>query len=117
MILMMPVNEDKKTVCISYGRAPLFMKYDTETREKEFLVNEAADAAGGAGIKAAQLIIDNNAQVILTPRCGENAVDVFEEAKIKLYKTTSDDIDGELEKFAKGELDPLTEVHQGLHHK
>ena len=117
MILMMPVNEDKKTVCISYGRAPLFMKYDTETKEKEFLVNEAADAPGGAGIKAAQMIIDNNTDVILTPRCGENAVEVLKEAKIKLYKTTSDDIDGELEKFANGKLNELSEVHQGLHHK
>ena len=117
MIIMMPVNEDKKTVCISYGRAPLFMKYDTETKEREFIVNEAADAAGGAGIKAAQMIIDNGAEVILTPRCGENAVEVLDVAKIKLYKTSSDDIDAELEKFAKGELNILSEVHKGLHHK
>lgn len=117
MILMMPVNEDKKTVCISYGRAPLFMKYDTETKEKEFLTNTAADAPGGAGIKAAQLIIDNQAKAILTPRCGENAVEVLKEAKIELYKTTGDDIDEELEKFFNGKLNELTEVHQGLHHK
>lgn len=117
MIIMMPVNEDKKTVCISYGRAPLFMKYDTEAKTREFIVNEAADAVGGAGVKAAQIIIDNGGETILTPRCGENAVEVFDAAKIKLYKTTSDDIDAELEKFAKGELNILTEVHQGLHHK
>ena len=117
MKIMMPVNEDKKTVCVSYGRTPLFMKYDTETKEREFIVNEAADSVGGAGIKATQIVMDNGAQVILTPRCGENAVEILDEAKIKLYKTTSDDIEAELEKFAKGELAPLTEVHQGLHHK
>ena len=117
MIIMMPVNEDKKTVCISYGRAPFFMVYDSETKERNFVVNEAADAAGGAGIKAAQLIIDNGAEVILTPRCGENAVEVLDEAGIRLYKTTTNDIDLELEKFAKGELNILTDVHQGIHHK
>ena len=117
MIIMMPVNEDKKTVCISYGRAPFFMVYDSETKERSFVVNEAADAAGGAGIKAAQLIIDKGAEVILTPRCGENAVEVLDEADIKLYKTTTNDIDLELEKFEKGELDILTDVHQGIHHK
>lgn len=117
MKIVIPVNEkDKGTqVCVSFGRAPYFMIYDTETKESEFLVNSAAESAGGAGIKAAQIIADTNADVLLTPRCGENAAKVLKEANIKMHKTTSESVFESINAFTKGKLSLLEDIHKGLH--
>lgn len=116
MKIAIPVNEDHKTVCISFGRTPEFLIFDSENNERIFADNsEAANASGGSGVKAAQVIVDNKADILLTPRCGENADTVLKEAQIKIYKTTSDDLEAEIEKFNQGKLDILTEIHAGFH--
>lgn len=118
MKIAMPVDENsiESTICISFGRAPYFMIYDNETKDKLFLDNSvAASSQGGAGIKAAQLIVDEKIDVLLTPRCGENATDVFSSAAIKIFKTTSNGINEMIEAYELGELSPLVEVHHGNH--
>jgi len=47
-------------VCPSFGRAPHFLYYDTATKGKKFLDNGATSIEGGAGIKAAQFLVDYN---------------------------------------------------------
>lgn len=115
MIVAVPVYDDDKTICVSFGRSPEFLFLDTETNERTYLKNPAADAPGGAGIKAAQFVVDNKANALLTPRCGENAANVFKGADIILYKTTSTDTEKELKKFAAGELEALSSFHAGFH--
>ncbi|MDD3168047.1 MAG: NifB/NifX family molybdenum-iron cluster-binding protein [Eubacteriales bacterium] len=117
MKIAIPVNEDSMntTICISFGRTPYFLIYDTETKDAKFLSNHAAASQGGAGIKAAQMIIDNQAEALLTPRCGENAADVFKAAGIKIYQTKDDRLDDTIQAFEKGELSLLNEIHPGFH--
>ena len=75
MKIAVPVDENniETGVCISFGRAPYFLVYDTETKGAELIENTAAQSPGGAGIKAAQMIVNSKAEVLLTPRCGQNA--------------------------------------------
>lgn len=117
MKIVIPVDEkDLKTgVCMSFGRTPYFLIYDTETKESKFIENTAANSAGGAGIKAAQLIVDNNADVLLTPRCGQNAADVLLAADIKLYKTADGSAKENIDAFIGGKLSLLEEIHAGFH--
>ncbi len=103
------------SVCRSFGRAPYFLFYDTETNEGTFLKNSAADSRGGAGIKAAQTIVDNKAAALLTPRCGENAAEVLRAANIKLYKTIGDSIEDNIKAYNDGKLTLLNDIHPGLH--
>ena len=72
MKIAIPVDTSnmESSVCISFGRSPYFLVYDTENKESVFLENTDAQSPGGAGIKAAQIILDSNADVLLTPRCG-----------------------------------------------
>jgi predicted Fe-Mo cluster-binding NifX family protein len=88
MKIAIPVDEKslESNVCVSFGRAPYYLIYDTETKESVFLDNSAAASTGGAGIKAAQTIVDNKVNALLTPRCGENAANVLKSADIKIYK-------------------------------
>ena len=89
--------------------------HDTETKENLFIENTAAKSTGGAGIKAAQIIADNGADAVLTPRCGENAAGVLQNAGIKMYKTVGDSVESNIKDFISGNLSLLEEIHAGLH--
>jgi|LSQX01.3.fsa_nt_gb nitrogen fixation NifU-like protein len=117
MKIAIPVDEQniESNVCASFGRAPYYLIYDADTKEATFIENSAAASAGGAGIKAAQLIVDSKASAVLTPRCGGNAAEVLEAAGIKMYKTVSAPIKENIEAFAAGTLSLLDEIHPGLH--
>ena len=115
MKIALPVNEDKETVCISFGRTPLFLVVDAATGEKEYVDNSAAASQGGAGIKAAQILVDNGVDVLLTPRCGENAAAGFQAAEAAMYKTEGDSVEENLAAFKAGKLAVLSEIHSGLH--
>jgi predicted Fe-Mo cluster-binding NifX family protein len=119
MKIMVPVNEKKSgtEVCPSFGRAPYYMLVDTTTREILYLDNPAANAAGGAGIKAAQFVADQKAGVLLTPRCGENAGEVLKVAGIALYQTVTGSAEENIAAFEAGSLAPLTQFHEGFHGK
>ncbi len=118
MKIALPVDEKnmKTGVCISFGRTPYFLIYDTETQEAIFIDNSAAASQGGAGIKAAQTIVDNKAEVLLTPRCGENAAEVIKAASIKIFKTMAGSAMDSINAFIDGKLSLLEEIHAGFHH-
>lgn len=119
MRIMIPVNEKKSgsEVCPSFGRAPFYMLFDVSTREALYLDNPAASASGGAGIKAAQFVADQKVDVLLTPRCGENAGEVLKAAEIGLYKTIAGSAEVNVAAFEAGSLAPLTQFHEGFHGK
>ena len=117
MKIAIPVDEkDLRTnVCASFGRAPYFLMYETKTEEFTFIDNNALANPGGAGIKAAQLIVDNQVSALLTPRCGGNAAEVLESAGVKLYKTKFTSVKENIDAFAEGKLPSLEDIHVGLH--
>lgn len=117
MKIAIPVDEKKAVanVCASFGRTPYFLIYDTETEESVFLDNNAAASTGGAGIKAAQVIADSKADMLLTPRCGENAANVLNAADIKIFKTTTASVKDNIEAVIAGKLPLLDEIHAGFH--
>lgn len=117
MKIAMPVDDKsmETTVSQSFGRTPYFLIYDTESKESIFLDNGAAASQGGAGIKAAQSIVDNKVSALLTPRCGENAAQVINVANIKLYKTINESIKDNIDAFNDGKLSILDDIHAGFH--
>ncbi|UWG95555.1 NifB/NifX family molybdenum-iron cluster-binding protein [Dehalobacter sp. DCM] len=119
MKIVIPVDNNSMdtTVCISFGRAPYFLIYETETEEKSFINNSAAASQGGAGIKAAQSIVDSGAEAIITPRCGENAAEVIKAAGIIMYRTINNSIQDNLQALKEGRLTLLDEIHAGFHQR
>ena len=117
MKIAIPVDDVSMdtNICISFGRAPYFLIYDTETKNAAFLNNSATASQGGAGVKAAQLIVDSNAEVLLTPRCGENAAEVFHTANIKIYQTNGNLLKHNLHAFENGNLEVLDKISPGFH--
>jgi predicted Fe-Mo cluster-binding NifX family protein len=117
MKLMIPVDEKnmQTPVCISFGRAPYFMLYDTDSQTAEFIDNDAVHRQGGAGIRAAQLISDFHPDALLTPRCGDNAADVIKGAGIPMMKAIKGKATDNVQAYKEGRLEVLGETHPGLH--
>lgn len=115
MKIAIPVDETKNAVCVSFGRAPYFLFWDLESGETELLENPAAQAQGGAGLKAAQFVVDNGASALITVRCGENAAQVFQAAQITIYEAKGLDLEENLTACQDQKLALLTRFHAGYH--
>ena len=113
----MPVNDNniETTICPSFGRTPYFLVYDVDTKISTFIDNSAAASQGGAGIKAAQSIVDSKVEILITPRCGQNAADVLKAAGIKIYKSTCDSAKENIDLYVNGKLSLLNDIHPGFH--
>ncbi len=117
MKIAVPVDEQslQAPVCLSFGRAPYYLLYDSDKGEAVFMANSAAASSGGAGIKAAQTLVDAQIGALLTPRCGENAAAVLVAAGVKLYKSQAGAAQANLDAWQAGELPRLADFHAGLH--
>ncbi|NCC87963.1 MAG: dinitrogenase iron-molybdenum cofactor biosynthesis protein [Clostridia bacterium] len=116
MKIAIPVDEKRidSPMCISFGRTPYFMFYNTDTSEASYFDNSAFNTQGGAGIKAAQKIVDEGASVLITLRCGENAAEVLN-TSVKIYKSIQGSAKDNIDAFLDGKLDVLTQIHPGFH--
>jgi predicted Fe-Mo cluster-binding NifX family protein len=114
MIIAIPVEDTKQSVCVSFGRAPYFMLYNTELQTTVVTANPAAEAQGGAGPKAAQFVVDQEAAALITVRCGEKAAAVLQLAEVAMYKADGTDLQQNIRAFQEGKLDKLTQFHAGF---
>ena len=108
-------NNIDSEVCTSFGRTEFFLIYNTNDQSNFFLDNSAATSQGGAGIKAAQILVDEHVDVLITPRCGENAASVLLEANIAIYKAAGNNLKDNISACEQGKLEMLNEIHPGLH--
>ena len=115
MIIAIPLDESKQNVCVSFGRAPYFLLHNSETNTEETLDNPAAQAQGGAGIKAAQFVVDQHADALITVRCGENASEVLLDAKVAIYKSLPVSAAKNVKAYIEGKLEKLEHFHPGFH--
>jgi predicted Fe-Mo cluster-binding NifX family protein len=68
-----------------FGRCQYFIFVDPETMEFEISENEGLMASGGAGVQAAQLIVQKGAQALVTGNLGPNAASALSASGIKVY--------------------------------
>ncbi len=66
-----------------FGRCPFFIIFDTETKVLTSLANTAANDEHGAGPAAAQLVIRERADMVLTGALGDNAEAVLKKAGMR----------------------------------
>lgn len=117
MKIAIPVNEKsmKAKVSENFGRAEYFLIYDLDSKGNDFIDNKAASTPGGAGIIAAQTVVDSGVDVLITPRCGKNAADVLLAGGVKIYKSEDISVEENIEKLKEKELHLLEEIHSGFH--
>lgn len=113
MKIAIPLDENKIDVCLVLARAPFFLF--VEDGVQSIAENPAAAASGGAGVLVAQFLVDSAASVLITPRCGQNAADVFTEVNMKIYKSSAKTAAENLVAYENNELEALTHFHGGFH--
>ncbi len=69
-----------------FGRCSYFIFYDRENKKYEATENSWKEASGGAGIQAAQFVIQKGAKKLFTGRVGTNAEMVLKKAGIEIIE-------------------------------
>jgi len=69
-----------------FGRCPHFMLIETDSMAFEIKENPARQATGGAGIQAAQFILDEGAQAVISGNLGPKAFSVLSAGGIAAYQ-------------------------------
>ncbi len=113
MKVAIPLDENKTDVCAVLARAPFFLFW--EDGQETAVPNPAAQAQSGAGVQAAQFLVDSAVSVLITPRCGQNAADVFSAAGIGIYKSAGTAAAENISAWQEGRLEELTHFHGGFH--
>jgi predicted Fe-Mo cluster-binding NifX family protein len=90
-----------------FGRCPTFMLVDTETMAFEAVANPAIAQGGGAGIQAAQYVVNLGAQAVLTGNLGPNAFDVLRAAEVPGYIVPAGSVREAVRAFKAGTLQPM----------
>jgi predicted Fe-Mo cluster-binding NifX family protein len=69
---------------IRFGRCPRFLIVDSESMEFRVVDNPGATMGGGAGVRAAQLVVDEGVQAVIAGEVGPKAFSVLEAAGIRV---------------------------------
>ncbi|MHA1711627.1 MAG: NifB/NifX family molybdenum-iron cluster-binding protein [Candidatus Freyarchaeota archaeon] len=101
-----------------FGRCPYFVIVDSETMRFEAIPNAAAGAMGGAGIQAAQIVVNKGINVLITGNVGPNAFQALSAAGIRIVTGAYGTVREVIEKYKRGELretgGPTVPGHFGL---
>jgi predicted Fe-Mo cluster-binding NifX family protein len=104
---------------VRFGRCEYFQIHNSENDEVIVIENKGVVSSGGAGIVAAQQLIDENVDMIVTGNLGPNAFELIEKAEIKAYKCGNIPVKSVLEKLKANELEEIIlagPAHSGMGH-
>ena len=93
-----------------FGRCPFYLFVDTESMEWSVVANPAVGASGGAGIQAAQFVLEKGAKAVLTGNVGPNAMDVLNTAGVGVYPVALGSVREAVEAFRAGSLPKVVEA-------
>ena len=99
-----------------FGRSKHFLLVDTETMRFEVVENEQnLSLPQGAGIQAAQNVVNHDPEVILTGNCGPKAFKTLQAAGIKVVVGVSGKVEDAIQAYLRDEFehakDPNVEGH------
>ncbi len=106
------------SVDMRFGRCKYFILVDLESMDFKALSNESVMASGGAGIKAAETIANQDVKIVLTGNIGPNAHSTLKAAGIKVFTGANGTIKDAVNKYKNNELKESgsanVESHSGM---
>ena len=93
-----------------FGRSAWLIKMDTDTKKWEAFPNPGASQSSGAGVAAAQFVINQNINTVISGDFGPHAANAFKAAKIKMFLFPAGEASVEqvVEQFEQGNLLPFS---------
>jgi len=98
-----------------FGRCPMYVFVDTESMTSEAVDNPAISAPGGAGIQAAQFVIEQGAEAVITGNVGPNAYQVLQSADVPVYLYGDGTVRQAVEAFKGGRLSSAGQASAPAH--
>jgi predicted Fe-Mo cluster-binding NifX family protein len=98
-----------------FGRCPIYLLVDTETFEFEAIPNPAMNQPGGAGIQAAQFVVSQGVEAVLTGNLGPNAFDVLQAASVPGYLAGQGTVRQAVEACRAGQLQRMGGANVAAH--
>lgn len=87
-----------------FGRCQHFVFVDSDTMAIEAMPNEAIAAPGGAGIQAAQTVVNKGVDVLISGNIGPNAFQVLSAAGVKIVTGAYGTVKEAVEMYKNGKL-------------
>ena len=101
-----------------FGRCQYFVVYDSDTGSITSMANSSGQASGGAGVQAAQFIVDKGIGAVLVGNVGPNAFKILNAAGIMVYAGINGNVENSLALFKENKLnlmsDPNVSSHAGM---
>lgn len=95
-----------------FGRAKNFIMVETATMKHHVIENtQSLQLPQGAGIQAAQNILQHYPEAVLTGNCGPKAFRVLQAAKVKVVTGVKGTIADALRDFMEGKYAPATSAN------
>ncbi len=85
-----------------FGRAPYFLILDPSNQQIEVARNPYLEESQGAGIRAAQMLVDKGVRIVLTGQVGPKADQVLNAAGVQVISGASGTIRAAIQNFAIG---------------
>jgi len=91
-----------------FGRCQYFIFLDPETMEFEVAENQGLAAMGGAGVQAAQLVVQKGVNALITGNLGPNAASALSASGIKVYLVPGGTVKEVAEAYKSGTLKEIS---------
>lgn len=115
-IVLSAIGKNKTDLMDSrFGRCGYFQIYDTDTKDIKSVVNEAQERDGGAGVAAAQQVIDLGANILISWKVGPSAYSLFKKAGIKMYSSECISVENAIAACINGDLQEIEEAGPAHH--
>jgi predicted Fe-Mo cluster-binding NifX family protein len=98
-----------------FGRAAYFIFADTTTEDHAIEPNPAVNQSGGAGIRAAEFVVNRGASAVVAGDVGPNAYKVFSAAGVTCYAVSGITARSCLEDLRHGRLKALRSASAAAH--
>jgi len=96
---------------LRFGRATAFLIYDTESGNFSRLDNtQQLNAAQGAGIQAAQAVVNAGAKALISGHCGPKAFQVLKMGKVDIYLAKGGSVQEALNELKEGTLETASDA-------
>jgi len=110
-------SSEKDLLDPRFGRCNYFLIYNSMGELLKAIENKGQFSAGGAGIAAAQQIVDEDIGIVITGSMGPNAFNIMKSSGIKVYQGQEIPCKESIEQFNRGQLSEIGEAgpsHKGM---
>ncbi|MFX0116666.1 MAG: NifB/NifX family molybdenum-iron cluster-binding protein [Candidatus Hodarchaeota archaeon] len=87
-----------------FGRCSFFLVFDTTNEDFDIVPNTSINQMHGAGIKAAQMVLDLGVEVVLTGNLGPNAFNVLAQGGIQAFRVNPGNVMQAVNQYQNNEL-------------